>query len=95
MSNGFPHRVYLQFSKFHAYFSFLFNFDIDTLVSKLCRTHGQIQREETGSEPLLEKSRVAIGFLRNTGMNPTLEAIEPLGSNCVPRYARKVLCEKR
>ena len=95
MPNGFPYRVFFRCKNFHSYFSFLFNFEIETLVSKPCRTHGQIQREETGSEPLLEKPQVAIGFLRNTGMNPTLEAIEPIGSNYVPRYASTALCENR
>ena len=34
---------------------------------------------DKGSEPHLKKSQMAIGFLKNSGMNPTREAIDPLG----------------
>ena len=43
--------------------------------------------------PSPEKSLFDICFLKITGMNPTPEAIGPLGSNCISRVARRALCE--
>ena len=37
---------------------------------------------------------VAIGFPRNTGTDPSQEAIGPLGSICFIREVHTILCEK-
>ena len=39
------------------------------------------------------KSEVAIGFLRNSGMDHPREAIGPQGSNCFSSEVHTALCE--
>ena len=46
-----------------------------------------------GLETVLGKSQMAIGFLKNSGMDPPQEAVGPLGSNCFLREVRMALYE--
>ena len=47
----------------------------------------------TGGPDPPGKSQVAIGFLRNTSMDPPREAIGPKGSNCLLTEVLMALCE--
>ena len=65
----------------------------DTLISMYTRLlYMGGSRAETWGLDRPGKSRVAIGFLRNSGTNPSREAIRPDGSNFFSREVRAALC---
>ena len=60
---------------------------------------GDSERGRVQNPPSPRKLQVAIDFLRNTGTDPSREAIGPFigpkGSNCFSREVRRGLCEIR
>ena len=55
------------------------------IMTGMCRYRGGGGGQGVQTPFPLKKSQVAVGFRRNTDMDPPQEAIGPLGSNCFSR----------